>query len=126
MAHPHLRHRLPHRRARQAQCQSGFRLTTRLRCLKPLISSPPPPPDPQVCSIVPGEAALEVAIDAPAREGEANDGITEYVAEALGLKKRAVVFVAGHKSRDKLLRVDGLNAAQVLERVMKYTGEGGG
>lgn len=74
----------------------------------------------QVCSIVPGDSALDVAIDAPVREGEANEGIVEYIAEALGIKKRDVVLVAGHKSREKVLTIEGLSASQLLERISKY------
>ena len=74
----------------------------------------------QVCSIIPGDSALDVAIDAPAREGEANEGIAEYIAEALGIKKRDVVLIAGHKAREKVLNIEGLNANQLLERIHKY------
>jgi uncharacterized protein YggU (UPF0235/DUF167 family) len=64
-----------------------------------------------------GSEALDVAVDAKPVDGEANAAIAEYVAELLGLKRRDVTLVAGGKSRDKVLAVEGLSAAQGLERL---------
>jgi uncharacterized protein (TIGR00251 family) len=71
----------------------------------------------QVCSIGLSEEAVEVAIDAPARDGEANEGIVEYIAEVLGVKKREVTLTSGSKSRDKIVMVKGLSPEQALERL---------
>jgi uncharacterized protein YggU (UPF0235/DUF167 family) len=64
-----------------------------------------------------GSEALDVAVDAKPVDGEANAAIAEYVAELLGLKRRDVTLVAGGKSRDKVLAVEGLSAAQGLEQL---------
>jgi uncharacterized protein YggU (UPF0235/DUF167 family) len=56
-------------------------------------------------------------VDAKPVDGEANAAIAEYIAELLGLKRREVSLVAGAKSRDKVLAVGGLSAAQGLERL---------
>ena len=69
-----------------------------------------------------GEDALDVSIDAPAREGEANAAICEYVAELLGVKKRDVSLAVGGKSREKVLQVAGLAPAAALERLRAATG----
>ena len=45
---------------------------------------------------------LGMAIDAPAREGEANAEVVKYLAEILGVKKSDLGLVAGGKSRDKV------------------------
>lgn len=50
--------------------------------------------------------ALEVAVDAPAREGEANDALTLLLADALGLKRRDLALTAGARGRDKVFAVE--------------------
>lgn len=62
-----------------------------------------------------GADALDVAIDAKPVDGQANEGIVEFVAELLGLKRRDVQLQVGHKSREKVLAVSGLSAEQALE-----------
>lgn len=71
----------------------------------------------QVSSITLGADVLDVAIDAKPVDGQANEGIIEYVAELLGLKRRDVQLQVGHKSREKVLAVSGLSAEQALERL---------
>lgn len=66
-----------------------------------------------------GPAALDVAIDARPVEGAANEGIVEYVAELLGLKRRQVQLVAGEKSREKVLAVAGCGAAAAHARLQQ-------
>ncbi len=51
------------------------------------------------------------------REGEANSDIVAYVAELLGVKRSAVALVAGGKSRDKVLSVEGLTQQEALLRL---------
>ena len=92
---------------------SGHRRCARLKPAPP----PPLPPCLQVCSVGLGLEALDVAVDAKPVDGEANAAIAEFVAELLGLKRRDVTLVAGAKSRDKVLAVAGLSAAQGLERL---------
>lgn len=64
-----------------------------------------------------GPDALDVAIDAKPVDGQANDGITTYVAELLGLKRRDVQLACGAKSREKVLACNGLSAAAALDRL---------
>jgi uncharacterized protein (TIGR00251 family) len=66
-------------------------------------------------SLAPGQEAVEVAIDAPAREGEANAALLEFLADALGVRKAAVRQVVGGKSRDKRFAVAGVTAGQVVD-----------
>lgn len=47
-----------------------------------------------------------VSIMAPPRDGEANEGIREYIAAVLSIKKRDVDVVKGDKSHDKVLRIE--------------------
>lgn len=75
--------------------------------LGPAASPPSPSPPPplffkQVCSVALGGDALDVAIDAKPVDGQANDGIVQYVAELLELKRRDVQLTVGQKSREKV------------------------
>ena len=60
---------------------------------------------------------VEVAIDAPAREGEANAALAEFLADVLRVKRRQVSLCSGGKSRDKVFRVEELAAAEVAARL---------
>nr|KAJ3422995.1 hypothetical protein HK105_004954 [Polyrhizophydium stewartii] len=63
------------------------------------------------------EAHAESAqLAAPARDGEANEELVRFVADTLGIRKHQIGLVAGHKSRDKVLRIEtALTPAQVHE-----------
>lgn len=61
--------------------------------------------------------ALKVKVHAPALEGRANDELCEFIAQALGLPRRAVTVALGDKSRQKLLAIDGLTLDEVRARL---------
>ena len=61
--------------------------------------------------------ALKIKVHAPALEGRANDELCEFLAAKLGLPKRAVTVAQGDKSRQKLLRIEGLALAGVKARL---------
>lgn len=54
--------------------------------------------------------ALKVRVAAPAVESKANDALVAFVAERLGVPRRAVRLVSGEKSREKRLEVSGATA----------------
>ena len=56
------------------------------------------------------DEAVEVSIDAPAREGEANIALLELLAAALGIRRREVSLSAGSRGRDKAVLVEGAAA----------------
>ena len=65
------------------------------------------------------EGALLVRLNAPPVDGAANDELIEVLAKALGAPKRAVSIVAGERSRQKRVRVGGIEfetAAALLGR----------
>jgi len=62
--------------------------------------------------------ALKVRIHAPALDGRANEALAEFLAERLGLPRRAVTLVRGDKSRHKVVRIDGLNDDEVRRRLV--------
>jgi uncharacterized protein len=61
--------------------------------------------------------ALKVSLTAPPAEGRANEALIEFLAELLQLPRSSVTIAAGHSSRNKVVRVRGLSAAQVEERL---------
>lgn len=54
----------------------------------------------------PGGDALLVAVAAPAVEGKANTAVLAAVADAFGIRSRAVRLVHGDKGRDKVIELD--------------------
>jgi len=68
---------------------------------------------------VTGEAgdALKIALTAPPVEGKANDACVTFLAEFLDVSRSSITIAAGETSRNKLIRVRGLTAAQVAERI---------
>jgi hypothetical protein len=51
------------------------------------------------------DGRLKVRVAAPAEDGRANDALIALLAESLGVARRAVVLVAGHGARDKIVAV---------------------
>ena len=56
-------------------------------------------------------------LQAPPVEGRANAALVEFLAETLGLPKRAVAVVAGDKGRIKKVRISGPSAKAVREKL---------
>jgi hypothetical protein len=61
--------------------------------------------------------ALKVKVHAPALDGRANDALLAFLAEKLGLPRRAVTLVRGDKSRHKVVRLEGLTLAEARARL---------
>lgn len=51
------------------------------------------------------DGALKIRLNAPPVDGKANDALERFVAERLGVARRAVSVSHGHSSRQKLLEV---------------------
>ena len=60
---------------------------------------------------------LKVALTAPPVEGKANEACIEFFANLLKAPRSSVSIAAGQSSRSKLIRVDGMTAQQVRERL---------
>ena len=56
---------------------------------------------------------LVVTVAAPAVDGKANEAVRRAVADAFGVRVRDVTVVSGERSRDKVLEVDGADAARL-------------
>jgi uncharacterized protein (TIGR00251 family) len=61
--------------------------------------------------------AIKLKIHAPPLEGRANDELCDFLAERLGLPRRAITLLRGDTSRQKIVSVDGLNLADVHSRL---------
>ena len=59
--------------------------------------------------------AIKIKLRAPAIEGKANTALRKFLAEKLSIPQRAIVLDRGERSRDKLLRIDGLSEKTIRE-----------
>lgn len=59
---------------------------------------------------------LKVRVSQPPEGGKANAAVRELLAARLGIAAAAIEVVRGHTSPRKVLRVEGLTAADVLSR----------
>ena len=57
--------------------------------------------------------ALKLALTAPPVDGRANETCVKFLAEFLNVPRSSVTIAAGESSRQKLIRVAGVRAAQV-------------
>jgi uncharacterized protein len=55
--------------------------------------------------------AVAIRVTAPPVDGNANDALCRLIAKAAGVAPSKVTIVRGHGSRDKVVRVDGIDAA---------------
>ena len=63
------------------------------------------------------EDVLRVAVTAPPVEGEANRAVTRLLARALGVAPSAIRVVQGERSRDKVVRVEGVTGPELHSRL---------
>jgi uncharacterized protein (TIGR00251 family) len=63
------------------------------------------------------DGALAVRVAAAPVDGAANAAVTAVVAGALGVRPAAVTIVRGQRSRDKVVRVEGLTLAEARARL---------
>jgi uncharacterized protein (TIGR00251 family) len=61
--------------------------------------------------------ALKVSLTAPPVEGKANAACIEFLADLLNVPRSSITIAAGQSSRNKVIRVAGLSAAEVEARL---------
>lgn len=59
------------------------------------------------------DGALKISLTTPPTDGQANEALIAFLAEKLRLPKARIALVAGQTNRSKVLRITGLNAAEV-------------
>jgi uncharacterized protein len=62
--------------------------------------------------------AVKIKLRAPAVEGKANAALIRFLADRLQLPRSSVVLEGGHRSRDKVIRIDGLSDEDVRWRLL--------
>jgi uncharacterized protein len=61
--------------------------------------------------------AIKIKLRAPAVEGKANTALCIFLAEKLRIPQRAIVLERGERSRDKVVRIDGLREEDIRRRL---------
>jgi uncharacterized protein (TIGR00251 family) len=61
------------------------------------------------------DGLIKIRVAAPAVENAANRALTEFIAERLGLARRAVRIAAGATSRRKVLEIEQLSAKEIMK-----------
>ena len=61
--------------------------------------------------------SIQINLTGPAREGKANTELVKKLSKLLKVSTSSIKLVAGHKSREKTLLIEGLNAEEVEERL---------
>ncbi|EER10186.1 conserved hypothetical protein [Perkinsus marinus ATCC 50983] len=66
------------------------------------------------------EGALGVQLNAPARDGEANEELLSFLSkEVLGVKKKDVALVQGSKSREKVVEIADVLTVEDVSRLLR-------
>jgi uncharacterized protein (TIGR00251 family) len=61
--------------------------------------------------------ALKLALTAPPVEGRANDAVIEFFADLLRLPRSSITIAAGQTSRNKVVRISGLTADALRQKL---------
>jgi uncharacterized protein (TIGR00251 family) len=61
--------------------------------------------------------AIKIKLRAPAVEGKANAALRSFLSKELKIAERRIVLEHGHKSREKIIRIDGLTDEEVRRRL---------
>ncbi|SRR5260370_20069349 len=64
-------------------------------------------------------AAIEIKPAPPAVEGKANAALRSFLAEELNISASRITLARGPKSREKLIRVDGLSQEDVRSHLLR-------
>jgi uncharacterized protein len=57
--------------------------------------------------------AIKIKLRAPAVEGKANAALRSFLAEELQISQRQIVLERGQRSREKLIRIEGLSEEEI-------------
>jgi uncharacterized protein (TIGR00251 family) len=61
------------------------------------------------------DGVLNVRVAAPAVEGRANEALCRLLAKRLRVPRSSVTIVRGHRSRDKLIEIEGVDYPTLLD-----------
>jgi uncharacterized protein len=63
--------------------------------------------------------AIKIKLRAPAVEGKANAALRRFLAEKLSMPQRTIVLECGKRSRDKVIRIDGLSKKDISRGLLE-------
>jgi len=66
--------------------------------------------------------AVKLSLTTPPVEGRANEACIAFLAKFLNVPRPSVTIAAGESSRQKLIRIAGMHAAQVEEKLRTVLG----
>ncbi len=61
--------------------------------------------------------SIIINLAGPAKEGKANTELVKRLSKLLKISTSSIKLVSGHKSREKILLIDGLNAEEVEKKL---------
>ena len=61
--------------------------------------------------------ALKLALTAPPVEGKANQAVIEFFADLFEIPRSSVTIASGETSRNKVVRISGINRTMVEQRL---------
>jgi len=61
--------------------------------------------------------AIKIRLNAPPVEGKANDALIEFLADVLDVRRAQIEIVTGLASRHKVVRVRGVTAKQIEDKL---------
>lgn len=64
-------------------------------------------------------AAILVRLAAPPVDGAANDALIAFLSAALDVPRRQITIVSGERSRDKRVRIAGIETAAATSRLLR-------
>jgi uncharacterized protein (TIGR00251 family) len=68
--------------------------------------------------------AIKIKLRAPAVEGKANTALRKFLAEELNIPQRAIVLERGERSRDKVIRIDGMSEEDIRRGLLEPSRNG--
>ncbi len=63
-------------------------------------------------------AVIKIKLRAPPVEGKANAALRSFLAEELNISESRIVLARGHKSREKIIHIDGLSEEEVRDGLL--------
>ena len=67
--------------------------------------------------VKPSDMKITVRVTAAPESGKANDAVVALLAKRLGVPKRSIQIVRGHRSRVKRISIDGISSKESLHRL---------
>jgi hypothetical protein len=64
---------------------------------------------------------IKIKLRAPAVEGKANTALRRFLADRLNIPRRAVALERGGRSRDKMIRIDGLSEENIRRGLLELS-----